>query len=202
MSNLKSILGILSVLAIFTFAASAQNSSPSSETSGSAMNQSSNSSKGSKLSAADKQFMKKAAVGGMAEVELGQLATEKAANDDVKKFGQRMVDDHSKANDQLKQVAANEGVDLPQQLSAKDKALKARLSKLSGESFDKAYMTAMVKDHTKDVADFRRESENGQDPEVRNFAKETLPTLESHLTEAKSVAPQTGSAAPTTTSMK
>jgi len=194
MRIVKSIVGILFILATFTFVASAQNSSPSSQTSGSEMNQSSNTSKGSHLSAADRQFIKNAAAGGMAEVELGQLATEKASNDGVKKFGQRIVDDHSKANDQLKQVAANEGVTLPQHLDAKDKALKARLSKLSGASFDKAYMAAMVKDHTKDVADFRQESENGRDPEVKHFAKETLPTLESHLTEAKNIAPQTGAA--------
>ena len=101
----------------------------------------------------DKTFVKKAAEGGLAEVELGQLATQKASSEDVKKFGQRMVDDHSKANDQLKQVAAQEHIDLPTEPSAKDKATKARLEKLSGEQFDRAYMRDMVKDHRTDVAD-------------------------------------------------
>jgi len=138
---------------------------------------------------ADRKFVKDAAQGGMAEVELGQLAAEKASSDDVKKFGQRMVDDHSKANDDLKQLATKKGVHVPQQLSAKDKATKARLSKLSGEQFDKAYMANMVRDHKKDVAEFRRETESAKDPDVKNFAASTLPTLEDHLKQAQSLAP-------------
>jgi len=79
-----------------------------------------------KMSAADKKFVRDAAQGGMAEVELGKLATEKASSDDVKKFGQRMVDDHSKANEELKQVANSEGVQLPAKLNAKDEMTKER----------------------------------------------------------------------------
>src|SRR5437588_8898549 len=94
----------------------------------------------SQLDAADRTFVRKAAKGGLAEVELDKLATEKASSDEVKKFGQRMVDDHSKANDQLKQLAQQKGVDLPTQPDAKDQATKKRLEKLSGEQFDKAYM--------------------------------------------------------------
>ena len=107
-------------------------------------------------------------------MELGQLATEKAASPDVKQFGQRMVDDHTKANDQLKQVASDEGLTVPDKLDAKDAATKARLEKLSGKAFDRAYMHDMVLDHTKDVSDFRMESKNATDPAVKNFAKETL----------------------------
>jgi putative membrane protein len=142
-------------------------------------------------SAADAKFIKEAAEGGMAEVALGQLAVEKASSADVKKFGQRMVDDHSKANDQLKQLAFQKNVSLPQDLNAKDKAAKARLEKLSGEQFDQAYMKDMVKDHTKDVSDFKRESMSAQDPDVKKFAAETLPTLEDHLKQATSIAPST-----------
>jgi putative membrane protein len=134
--------------------------------------------------------VKKAAVGGMAEVELGKLATEKASNDDVKKFGQRMVDDHSKANDQLKQLASQKGVTVPSDLEAKDKALKDRLSKLSGTEFDRAYMKNMVRDHNKDVAEFRKESKSAKDNDLKNFASQTLPTLEDHLKQAKSIAPK------------
>jgi putative membrane protein len=155
-------------------------------------------SSGHKLTAADRQFVKKAAQGGMAEVELGQLATEKAASPEVKQFGQRMVDDHTKANDQLKQVASEEGVTIPDKLDAKDAATKARLEKLSGKAFDRAYMHDMVLDHTKDVSEFRMEAKNASDPAVKNFAKETLPTLESHLKEAKSIAPKTTKTARTT----
>ena len=109
---------------------------------------------------------------------------------EVKQFGQRMVDDHSKANEKLKQVASDEGVTVPDKLSAKDAATKARLEKLSGKAFDRAYMHDMVLDHTKDVSEFRMESKNAKDPAVKNFATETLPTLESHLKDAKSIAPK------------
>jgi putative membrane protein len=146
----------------------------------------------SQLSPSDKTFIKKAAEGGMAEVELGKLAAEKGSSEDVKKFGQRMVEDHSKANDQLKQVASSKGVEVPADLNAKDKATKARLSKLSGEQFDKAYMSDMVKDHQQDVAEFRKESKMAKDPEVKSFASQTLPVIEDHLKEARSIAPKVG----------
>jgi putative membrane protein len=145
-----------------------------------------------KLAPADRQFIKKAAQGGLAEVQLGQLATEKADSPDVKQFGQKMVDDHSKANDQLKQVASNKGVTIPDKLNAKDAATKARLEKLSGKAFDRAYMRDMVMDHTKDVSEFRTESKTAKDPDVKKFASETLPTLQDHLQQAKSIAPKTG----------
>jgi putative membrane protein len=145
-------------------------------------------------SAADKKFVRAAAQGGMAEVELGKLATEKASSDDVKKFGQRMVDDHTKAGDQLKEIASKKGITVPAKLSAKDQMTKDRLSKLSGEQFDRAYMNDMVKDHTQDVSDFKRESASGTDSDVKNFAFTTLPTLEDHLSEARKIAPKTTSA--------
>jgi putative membrane protein len=153
---------------------------------------SANSGTSAKLAPADRQFIKKAAEGGLAEVELGKLATEKAESPEVKQFGQRMVDDHTKANDQLKQVASEKGVAVPEKLSAKDAATKARLEKLSGKAFDRAYMRDMVTDHTKDVSEFRMESKNAKDPDVKNFASQTLPTLQDHLKEAKSIAPKTG----------
>jgi putative membrane protein len=145
----------------------------------------------------DTAFVKKAAQGGLAEVELGQLATQKAASEDVKKFGQRMVDDHSKANDQLKQVAQQQHIDIPTELNAKDKATKAKLEKLSGEQFDRAYMKDMVQDHRKDVSEFERASKNAKDPAVKSFAEQTLPTLREHLKEAQKIAPtQQKSSAP------
>ncbi|HUN87344.1 MAG TPA: DUF4142 domain-containing protein [Terriglobales bacterium] len=143
------------------------------------------SSSGSQLSASDKAFMDKAAQGGMAEIELGQLATQKGRSEQVKQFGQKMVDDHTKANDQLKQVASQEGVTLPTGLDAKDEATKDKLSKLSGTQFDKAYMKDMVNDHKEDVAEFQKEAQNGKDPAVKNFAQQTLPVLEEHLQMAQ-----------------
>jgi putative membrane protein len=146
------------------------------------------------VSASDKKFVREAAEGGMAEVELGKLATERASSEEVKKFGQRMVDDHSKAGDQLKEIASSKGIQVPDKLSAKDKMTKDRLSRLSGEQFDRAYMSDMVKDHTQDVADFKLESSSGTDPDVKNFAVTTLPTLQDHLRQAKEIAPTTRNA--------
>jgi putative membrane protein len=148
----------------------------------------------SQVAPSDKKFVREAAQGGMAEVELGKLATEKASSDEVKKFGQRMVDDHTKAGNELKQIAGEKGIVVSQQLSAKDKMTKDRLSKLSGEQFDKAYMADMVKDHTQDVADFQKEANSGADSDVKNFAAKTLPTLQDHLREAKQIAPMTKTA--------
>lgn len=132
-------------------------------------------------------FVREAAMGGMAEVELGQLAQERAASDSVKAFGQRMVDDHSKANDELKDLAASKQIDLPAKPDAKHKAVQDRLSKLSGKQFDRAYMQAMTDDHVHDVAAFKREAQSSKDPDVKAFASKTLPTLEDHLAEAKRV---------------
>jgi putative membrane protein len=146
---------------------------------------------GKNVTVSDRTFMRKAAEGGKAEVELGKLAQEKAASPEVKQFGERMVNDHTKAGDELKQVAEKEGVTLPEKLDAKDAATKARLEKLSGDAFDRAYMRDMVKDHIEDVTEFRNEAKNGKDPEVKSFASQTVPTLEDHLKEAKNIAPKT-----------
>ena len=135
--------------------------------------------------AADNDFVMKAAQGGMAEVELGNLAVKQASSSKVKQFGQRMVDDHSKANDELKQVASTKGVTLPTTIGAKHQATVNRLSKMSGAEFDKAYMQDMVKDHQEDVAEFKRESTSGDDPDVKAFAAKTLPTLQEHLKMAQ-----------------
>jgi putative membrane protein len=133
----------------------------------------------------DKTFVTKAAQGGMAEVQLGQLAADKGTSDDVKKFGQRMVTDHSKANDELKTIAQSKNITLPTAVDAKDKALHDRLASLSGAAFDRAYMRNMVADHKKDIAEFRVESKSGKDPEVKAWAEKTLPTLEDHLKQAQ-----------------
>jgi putative membrane protein len=136
--------------------------------------------------AADEAFVMKVAKGGMAEVELGKLAAEKASSDQVKKFGQRMADDHSKANDELKTLAQSKHITLPSEIGAEEKALRDRLMKLSGPAFDQAYMKAMVSDHVKDVNEFKVESKSGKDPEVKAWAAKTLPTLEEHLKLARS----------------
>ena len=150
----------------------------------------------SKAATSDQLFLKEAAAGGLAEVELGQLAAEKSSNPEVKKFAERMVADHGKANDQLKEIAAQKGISLSAEPSAKHKATKERLSKLSGDEFDKAYMSDMLSDHKKDVAAFRKESAEGKDPVLKEFAAKTLPTLEDHLKEAESISPKVSAANP------
>jgi putative membrane protein len=137
------------------------------------------------LSSADQSFVKEAALGGLAEVQLGRLATEKASSADVKQFGQRMVDDHGKANEQLSTIAQQKNVQIPTELTGKAKADYDRLSKLSGEPFDRAYMQLMVQDHRKDVAEFRKQSTSAKDSDLKSFASQTLPTLEEHLKMAQ-----------------
>jgi len=131
-------------------------------------------------SAADKAFMQKAAVGGMAEVELGKLAQQKAASDQVKQFGSHMVDDHSKANEELKQIAGAKGVALPTALDAKHQKAMEKMQQLSGASFDRAYLAEMQKDHDADIALFQKQSRSGKDADVKAFAAKTLPTLRDH----------------------
>ena len=133
----------------------------------------------------DKKFVKDAALGGLTEVELGKLAAQKASNEDVKKFAQNMVDDHTKANDELKQVASKENMPIPDALDSKHKSRIDKLSKLSGEAFDKAYVKDQLKDHQEDVREFNAEAQNGNDPNVKAFASTTLPTLQHHLDMVK-----------------
>jgi putative membrane protein len=129
----------------------------------------------------DAGFVQKAAAGGMAEVEMGKLAQDKASADQVKQFGARMVQDHSKANDELKQVAGAKGVQLPPGPDAQAQSEMKKMQGMSGASFDKHYMDHMVSDHKKDIAAFESEAKSGKDPEVKAFAQKTLPTLKEHL---------------------
>ena len=130
----------------------------------------------------DKKFVKDAALGGMTEVELGKLATQKGSSEGVKQFGQKMVDDHTKANDQLKEIASKESIEVPSALDAKHQARIDKLSNLSGDAFDKAYIKDQLKDHKQDVSEFKMEAQTGSDPNIKQFASTTLPTLQEHLT--------------------
>lgn len=141
--------------------------------SGAAIAQDAPTSKSSSLSVKDKTFMKKAAKGGMMEVAFGNLAEQNGQSDDVKSFGKRMVTDHSKANDELKSIAAQKGVQLP----SKEPTLKW--------SSDKTYMDNMVKDHEKDLAEFQEEAKTGSDPDVKKFAEDTAKVVQEHLDLAK-----------------
>jgi putative membrane protein len=132
-----------------------------------------------------KKFFEEAAIGGMAEVELGKLASQKAASADVKQFGETMVKDHTAVNEQLATLAQQDGVTLPTEVDAKHKKLKDKLAKKEGAAFDKAYMDEMVKDHKKDISLFEKEAKKGDNTELKSFAQQTLPKLQEHLKMAQ-----------------
>jgi len=179
--NRSSILLCASAALVITLPLGAQNSAPHMDSGTQKM-----------TSSADTTFAMKAAQGGMAEVKLGQLAVDKASSPDVKAFGQRMIDDHTKLNDQMKQVASQENMSLPTDLDAKDQAEYNKLSQLSGTAFDKAYMKDMVKDHQMDIKEFQKESNSGQDPQLKQLASTALPILQSHLQMAEDTQAKVG----------
>jgi putative membrane protein len=140
----------------------------------------------------DQKFVMEAAQGGMMEVELGRLAAQKASSADVKAFGQRMVTDHSKANQELMTLASSKGLTLTTTLPADMQKQRDKLASLSGAEFDRMYMSHMLKDHKKDVSEFEKESQKATDTGIRSFAQKTLPVLREHLTLAESTASKVG----------
>ena len=133
------------------------------------------------MSSQDRNFVMDAAMGGMLEVELGRLAVQNGASDAVKQFGQRMVDDHSRANQELMSVASSKGMTLPTALDEKHQKDVTKFSGLTGAEFDRAYARMMLQDHEKDVKEFEKQGTRGADPDIRAFATRTLPTLQEHL---------------------
>ena len=136
-----------------------------------------------KMDRADAKFIEKAFKDNKMEVELGQLAAERGSSEQVKKFGERMVKDHTKANEELMQIAQQKGVKLPE--DTKHSKEYGRLSKLSGAKFDEEYMKLMVKDHDKDVTEFQREAQRAKDPDVKSWAAKTLPVIQEHDAQAR-----------------
>lgn len=126
-------------------------------------------------------FVSEAAAGGMAEVQLGNLALTRSQNDDVKQIGQQMILDHTKANIELTQLATKKSFTIPTELDSKHKSTVDKLSKLSGAEFDKEYIDDMVKDHEEDIKAFQTQADSGTDPDVKAYAAKTLPILQSHL---------------------
>jgi putative membrane protein len=138
----------------------------------------------STLARSDVKFLKEAAAGNLAEVDLGKLAQEKALREEVKEFAKRMVDDHTAANDELKKVASANGVELPAAPDKKEQKERAQLDKLIGGDFDRAYMKLMVADHKKDVHEFKEHAKARKDGDAKAYAAQTLPTLQEHLAMA------------------
>jgi putative membrane protein len=129
----------------------------------------------------DCNFIQSAAQGGMTEVKLGALASTSGQRDDVKEFGQRMVKDHTSINGDLKTLAAQKDVTLPDSLDAKHQAIVDKMSGLTGSDFDNAYIACMVKDHKSDAKAFKTESSATKDTDVKNFVDKTIPVVHEHL---------------------
>jgi putative membrane protein len=140
----------------------------------------------------DASFYKKAAEGGIAEVELGKLAQAKSPTQNVKDFGAMMIKDHSAANDKLKAIADRKGIKLPASPSVAQMATKTKLEVLTGTAFDKSYIKGMIKDHQEDIQEFQEEANMGEDADAKAYAVATLPTLKVHLKRIEQIAAAQG----------
>ena len=136
-----------------------------------------------KLNNQDQKFLQDAARGGMMEIHMGQMGLERGVSQAVKSLSQHLVNDHTAANKELAALANEKGVFLP----ADDAQLTGSMSfaTKNGDDFDKAFALQAVEDHQKAIAEFESETRTGTDPEVKNWATKTLPTLRAHLAEAQ-----------------
>ena len=133
------------------------------------------------LSMADTNFILAAAQGGMTEVKLGELASKSGVRDDVKSFGRMMVKDHTAINNDLKALAAQKGVTLPDSLDAKHQGMVDKMAALTGPAFDDAYVSAMIKGHTKDAKAFKAESAATKNVDIKSFVDKSIPVVAEHL---------------------
>ena len=136
--------------------------------------------------ASPESFMKDACQGGMAEIELGKLATQKSQNPEIKKFGQMMVTDHTAAGNDLKALAAKKNITLPTDIGSHKSSMDS-LSKESGAGFDKAYVNEMVSDHEADLKEFQKQAQNSTDVDVKAFAAKVVPVIQKHLDAIKAI---------------
>jgi putative membrane protein len=133
------------------------------------------------VSITDKDFILAAAQGGMTEVKLGELAAQQGMRDDVKAFGRMMVKDHTAINGDLKTLAAQKGVTLPDSLDAKHQKMVDKMAALRGSEFDDAYIAGMIKDHKMDAKEFKAESAETKDADVKSFVDKSIPVVDEHL---------------------
>jgi putative membrane protein len=177
----KTIFFISLMLSVLFFACQNKNEQPASKTNETAMK------KDTSKVAMDSTFLDAAAQGGIMMVQLGNIAEKKAHNKEIKDFANMMISDHSKINDELKSLAQKNNINLPDS-PGKDKQDKINdLEKLSGRKFEKQYVDMMAEDHENDIAKFKEESQSAVSPEVRQWAAETLPTLQKHLDKIKEI---------------
>lgn len=137
------------------------------------------------FSSSDYKLVKNAACDGMMEVKLGNIAASNSKNNAVQQFGLRMVNDHGKAGQQLAQIASNKGATLPSDVTAHQQREIDKMAKLSGRDFDKDYISAMVRDHKSAERLFKKGSEEAEDPDLRAWFANTLPTIQEHLRMAQ-----------------
>lgn len=135
----------------------------------------------------DNEFLVKAASGGLMEVQLGEMAAKQATTSVVKKFGQMMAKDHSQVNDELKSLAASKNITIPTTPGEDHMDHINKMRDKKGTDFDKDYISLMVDDHKEDVFDFEKAAQDAKDPDVRAFAAKYVPTLKSHLEQARAV---------------
>jgi putative membrane protein len=135
----------------------------------------------------DKRFVKDAVMSATMEIEIGKLATEKASSDPIKQFAQATVDDQTKLTEELRKIANNEKIDIPDSIDAKHQSRVDKLSKLSGTEFDRGVVKELTKDQQHDVREFQSEAQDGADPAVKEFAARALPTLQQRMETAKNL---------------
>lgn len=142
---------------------------------------------GSPIGPVDSSFLKDAAMDGMAEVRLGELAGRQGASEDVRRFGEKLVTDHRSANQELMRLSSMKAVSVPDRLSEEGRRTVDELSGKTGADFDRAWIDQIVQDHEQDIEKFQRQAEGAQDPDVKAFASKTLPTLQDHLRRAQEI---------------
>lgn len=142
---------------------------------------------GAQLTKEDRQFFDDAAQGGLLEVKLGQLVVKQGSAEEVKRFAQRMIDDHGKLNQHLAELGQKEGLSVPPELDKKHQEELDKMAQYSGNKLDQEYMSAMVSDHEDDVKAFEKQAKEGKDPALRQFAATAVPTLNEHLAQARQI---------------
>jgi putative membrane protein len=144
------------------------------------------------LSPYDREFLTEAARGATLEVQLANLAAQKATSDEVKRYAQRLATDHSQAGQTIRQMASNLKFTLPQDLTPEQRNLVSRLENLSGKAFDRDYIKAMIADHQKDISEYERAASQATNQEIKQFASQALPMLRDHLKQAREIAGKLG----------
>jgi putative membrane protein len=141
---------------------------------------------------ADQKFVESAAKGGMLEVALANQAASKSNNADVKNFANHLIQDHSKGNQELAQLAQKDGLPMPSAMGSDEEKKLQKFSSLNGQDFDRAFIRHEIKDHKQDIKEFSKEAKNGTNPDLKDYASKTVPQLQQHLSMAESVGKKIG----------